>query len=105
MRVDPAFCQHNEIGKSTKIETVSVPELGIEQLVLKVRIFCKGCKEPFIVKTMSDGFSTDEIGLVGGELIVPLERPQVDDLDESDVEQLPSELPADEPRPSKEHLH
>jgi hypothetical protein len=105
MRPDPVFCKHLEVGKSIKVETISIPELGVEQLVMKVKIFCKSCKELFIVKTMNDGFSTDEIGLVGGELIIPLERPQTDDLDETDMEQLTSDRPENEPKPSKEHLH
>jgi len=102
MKIDKAFCNHTNIGKSTKIETVSVPELQLEQLVLKVKIYCKDCKEAFIPKTMNGGFSTDEIGVVGDEVIIPLEYPQADEESVSDevlhtVEK--SEVP------SKEYLH
>jgi len=83
---------------------MSVPELGIEQLVLRIKVFCRECKEPFIMKTMVDGFSTSEIGLVGDELFVPLEHPQSDYLDETDSEQHPQDL-TDAPPPPKAHLH
>jgi hypothetical protein len=104
MRKDPALCHHHEIGKSAKIETVSVPELNMEQLVLRVKVFCKSCKEPFVIKTMADGFSTSEIGLVGDELFIPLETPQQYDLGVSDDELLTSEM-TDEGPPPKSHLH
>lgn len=104
MRKDPALCHHHEIGKSVKIETMSIPELNMEQLVLRIKVFCKSCKEPFVIKTMVDGFSTSEIGLIGDELFVPLETPQQYDLDVSDDEQHPQDL-SDEPLPPKAHLH
>jgi len=105
MRQDPALCPHHEIGKSAKIETLSVPELGIEQLVLRIKVFCRACKEPFVIKTLSDGFSTSEIGLVGDELLVPLEKPYREETDESDMERHPLDCSAGPPRAAKEQLH
>lgn len=102
MKIDPAFCNHTNIGKSAKIETISVPELQLEQLVLKVRIFCKDCKEAFVPKTMNGGFSTDEIGVVGEEVIIPLEYPNEDEESVSD-EVLHTQ--GQDEAPSKEFLH
>ena len=104
MKIDPALCEHANVGRTAKIETISVPELGIEQLCLRVRVFCKDCREAFTPKTMSLGFSTEEIGVVGDELFVPLEEPHADE--ESDTDEAPatSERPWEE-HPSKEHLH
>jgi hypothetical protein len=102
MKIDPAFCNHTNIGKSAKIETVSVPELQLEQLVLKVRIFCKDCKEAFVPKTMNGGFSTDEIGVVGEEVIIPLEYPN--ESEESVSEEVQMTVDKEE-MPSKEYLH
>lgn len=103
MRTDPAFCTHAEIKKSTKIETISVPELGIEQLVLRIRVYCKDCKAEFVPKTIQCGFSTEEVGALGNELIVPLEYPQVEEDEEPEGE--PATRAMDEERPPKEHLH
>jgi len=102
MKIDPAFCNHTNIGKSAKVETISVPELQLEQLVLKVRIFCKDCKEAFIPKTMNGGFSTDEIGVVGEEVIIPLEYPN--EGEESVSEEVLHTSDKDV-APAKEFLH
>lgn len=106
MKIDPAYCIHSNIGKSVKIETISIPELGIEQLVLRVRVFCKDCKEAFMPKTMNEGFSTGEIGIVGDELFVPLVEPQVDDLNVPDEVQMHADkAEKDSKPPPKEFLH
>ena len=105
MRQDPALCKHDEIRKRVTVETINVPELGIEQLVLRIKVWCRACREPFVIKTMRDGFSTDEIGLVGSELFVPLEQPYLEETDASDEEQLTSGRPESDPRPPKEQLH
>lgn len=105
MKQDPALCLHNEIGKSAKVETITIPELGIQQLVLKVKVFCRACKESFIFKTYADGFSTSEIGLVGDELFIPLEQPQVELFDGTDIEPLTQAPSQDLSRSLKEKLH
>ena len=103
MKLDPAHCHHKDIQKSVKLETVSVPELEIEQLVLRIRIRCKSCGEPFVPKTMALGFSTEEVGLVGDDLLIPLEYPQAEETDEPEGEQLTPEM--EEERPPKAYLH
>ena len=72
MKTDPAFCQHVNVKKSVKLETISVPELGIEQLVIRVKAYCGDCKEAFIPKSMSEGFSTNEISVMDNEVLIPL---------------------------------
>jgi hypothetical protein len=98
MKLDPVFCDHADIKKVVKLDTILIPELGIEQLVLRIRVYCKSCKENFIPKTMQSGFSTDEVGVVGEELFVPLEPPMVEDLDVSEGEQLTSDVPEEGPK-------
>lgn len=106
MAKDPALCRHSQIGKSARVDKVTVPELGLDQLVLRVRVFCRDCKEPFIMKTMADGFSTDEIGLVDGDLIVPLEYPLDEEDDEPSMERTTQgAIPVTNPRPTKDDLH
>lgn len=104
--MDPAICPHTEIKKSAKIETISVPELGIEQLFLRVRVFCKDCKSPFVPKTLLGGFSTEEVGVVDDELFVPLEYPLAEEFDASEMEPLTSDaIPEGQPTKEKHHLH
>lgn len=76
MKTDPTLCSHANIKKSVKIDTISVPELGIEQLVIRVKAYCGDCKEAFIPKTLTESFSTGEIGVLDNEVIVPLAYPQ-----------------------------
>jgi hypothetical protein len=92
MKIDPEYCTHTNLKKSVRVETVNVPELGIEQLCLKIRVYCGDCKSPYIIKTQNQGFSTDDIGVVGDELIVPLEYPQPEEDVDTDSEIDPSEL-------------
>ena len=106
MKIDPSFCNHTNIGKSIKIDTVSVPELCLEQLVIRIKVYCRDCKEAFIPKTMSEGFSTSEIGVVGDELFVPLEYPQETDLEVPDEALMASEKDVESiGRQDKDHLH
>lgn len=87
MKIDPAFCQHTNVKKSVKLETMSVPELGIEQLVIRVKAYCGDCKETFIPKTMAEGFSTSEIGVLDNEVFIPLEYP-IEDLEEPEMDPI-----------------
>ena len=106
MKIDPAFCQHTNIAKSAKIETVSVPELEIEQLVIRIKVYCRDCKEAFVPKTMREGFSTDEIGVVGDEIFIPLEYPMSDEMEASDEALMASESDREcIVPPNKEYLH
>ena len=106
MKTDPSFCDHTNIGKSSRVETVSMPELGLEQLILRIRVYCRDCKEAFIPKTMKEGFSTDDVGVVGDELLVPLAYPMDEDMDVPDEVLHPSEKDKEgSDRPAKEHLH
>lgn len=105
MKQDPALCRHSQISKSARVDKITVPELGVEQLVLKVRVYCKHCKEPFVMKTLADGFSTDEIGWLDGELIIPIDYP-IEPEDEETVEHAPlSEHVPHTQRPDKSSLH
>lgn len=104
MRRDPALCPHAKISKSARIETLSVPQLGIEGLFLRVRVFCADCKEPFLPRTLHYGFSTEELGQVGEELLVPLDYPQADDSDEPEDAPGPSGV-LPEGHPPKDQLH
>ncbi len=107
MRMDPALCRHTSVKKSARVETVSVPELGIEQLCLRVRVYCGDCREAFTPKTMLCGFSTEEIGVVGDELFVPLEPPVWDEVEVSEDDVDPARAAAGTPLAArnKEHLH
>ena len=106
MKIDPSFCIHSNIKKSVKTDTLSVPELGLEQLVLQVRVFCGDCKSSFVFKSVPEGFSTNHAAVVGDTLIIPLELPPSEDL--SDTEAIPghSDLSLDIRRQSsRDNLH
>lgn len=106
MKIDPAFCHHTNIAKSAKIETVSIPELELEQLVIRIKVYCRDCKEAFAPKTMNQGFSTDEIGVVGEEIFIPLEYPLAEETEASDEALMASESDKeDDAIPNKDHLH
>ena len=66
MKIDTVYCDHIDIGRTTKLETSTVPELQIEQLVLRVRVYCKDCCSP-IPKTIAFGFSTAEARVVSDD--------------------------------------
>jgi hypothetical protein len=104
MKQDPALCRHGQISKSVKIDKITIPELDIEQLVLKVRAYCKHCKEPFVMKTIATGFSTEEIGWLDGELIIPIDYPVPEDEITIDPA-APEELIKTSTRQSKDDLH
>lgn len=104
MKQDPALCRHGQISKSVSVDKITVPELGIEQLVLKVKAYCKHCKQPFVMKTGAAGFSTEEIGWLDDELIIPLEYPE--DETQEEIEQATmEEVIKTSHRPSKTDLH
>ncbi len=106
MPADPSLCEHANIGRSVRVETISIPELQIEQLVLRVRAYCRDCKEAFVPKTMAGGFSTEEIGVIGDEVFVPLAYPQADEIEASDeAPRRPERATAANARPPKEFLH
>ncbi len=106
MKVDPSFCDHTNIGRSARVETVSVPELQLEQLVLRIRVYCRDCKEAFLPKTMKEGFSTDDVGVVGDELLVPLAYPMAEDAEVPDeVLHTQNQDDKEAKAPSKEFLH
>lgn len=106
MKIDPSFCNHTNVGRSVKVDTISVPELGIEQLVLRIKVYCRDCREAFIPKTMNEGFSTSEVGVVGEELLVPLEYPQEAELEVPDEALLSVDKDGEDPgRPNKDLLH
>lgn len=105
MKTDPAFCNHTNIKRAAKIETLSVPEIGIEQLVLRVKVFCGDCKENFIPKSMNEGFSTGEISVVDNEVFIPLAYPVEEEIELPDmdvVEQKQDEMLQSR---NKEFLH
>ena len=92
MKIDPSFCTHTNLKKTVKAETFNVPELGVEQLCLRIRVYCGDCKSSFVFRTVNEGFSTHEIGVVGDELIVPLDYPHLDEMGESEGDLGPSEM-------------
>lgn len=106
MKIDPAFCIHTNLKKSVRVETVNIPELGIEQLCLRIKVYCGDCKSSFIIKTANEGFSTNEVGVVCDELFVPLELPQVDELDVSASDLEPSGMVREPIQPrTRDNLH
>ena len=105
MKTDPAFCSHTNIKRSAKVETVSVPELGIEQLVIRVKVFCGDCKEAFIPKTMNEGFSTGEISVVDGEVFIPLEHPTDNEIELPEMDAVEMQQEEILQSRNKEFLH
>jgi hypothetical protein len=105
MRLDPALCEHKKIRKFARIELITVPELEMGQLVLRIKVSCASCKGVFGFRVQNAGFSTEEPTTLGDELLVPLEPPSTDETDETEGEPLPSEGTSDEVRPPKEPLH
>jgi len=105
MKIDPAFCQHTKIKRTAKVETLSVPELGIEQLVIRVKVYCGDCKESFIPKTMNEGFSTGEVSAVDNEVFIPLEHPQIEEIEYPDLDVVDMAAEKQQQVRSKEHLH
>jgi hypothetical protein len=105
MKTDPAFCNHTNIKRSSKLETLSVPELGIEQLVIKVKVFCGDCKEAFIPKTMNEGFSTNEVGVVDNEIIIPLAYPIEDEIELPEMDAVEQKQDEMLQARNKEFLH
>lgn len=105
MAIDPAFCQHTNLKKSARIETISVPELGIEQLFLRVRVYCADCRAALVPRTQQCGFSTDEVGTIGEELLVPLDYPEVEVADLDDEEEPAPDRLGSQARSGKEALH
>jgi len=75
MKVDPALCKHADIRRTARVETLSVPQLSIEQLFLRVKVTCRDCGAAFVPRTALSGFSTDDVGVVDDEVLVPLDRP------------------------------
>ena len=106
MTIDPTFCALTPIQQSVKVETVSSPELGFEQLCLRVKAYCGDCKEAFVPLTSTAGFSTSEIGVIDSEVFIPLEYPIVDEIDVSPSDVDPAEIPHEKNNQrDKEFLH